>query len=769
MKHTIAKILLGTAAGSVLFAGTASAIDWNITGFVRQEIAYGISSSENPNNHGGNPFNNRITPQITHGNFGDGTNAAARASSFVDPNGRVGGLFTPGVADTGRHANLNPAGRFTHAAGAQTANPVDCHFAHQRAFLGGGVGFGPRTLAGSDGGTMYVANGFNACNQLTPGFNTDAQNFADVGNIAKTGKSEDRDFNTFNTRAEIDIQAKINREWAAYMKIRAFYDAQGHFTDAVTGPQFEGQAWGSRGGLTEWNTQDGMIDIPAFYFDWNRGPLWVRFGQQTIAWGEAYFFRTMDVANGLDLRRHLTLGPGAEEYQDQRIASPGIRVSYTFDNGWELDSFVQMWSPTILPGQNTGYNLIPVQGARLDDKFGTEDAEGSLNFGTRLTMPLTEAFTGIVAYVNRRNPDGVFHSSDAPTRHAGLVNTGCLNANSDTLNAVSSIILGQGPGATIAQTNAGLRGLGVQQMPTLNTAARNMNRGCGAPFAPDATGTPSRGYWGAVSDARIDAGNYLRTVINDWPAAEWAVRDIFGFGDELNYVDTYRTLEGFRSSFGPFIQWVGRQFKRENIFMVGGNYIVTMDDPNSLLDQLIIRGEVAVTPNKRLMNDLSFDFKEVDDIISALIFEKYHRISDAFPATYFVFQWMHRTATDLFGRDLDKFGLAPESAFIGANGNFTAAAFDPQMMTPEGRSSANYVVAAFQQPFPNLIWRFDMALLVDVSGGYLVQPGVRYRPAADWQWDLYATVIQTYDGDNDTITETLDWADEIFLRVTYFF
>ncbi len=84
-----------------------------------------------------------------------------------------------------------------------------------------------------------------------------------------------------------------------------------------------------------------MIDIPALYLDWNRGPLWVRLGNQTIAWGEAYFFRVMDVANGLDLRRHLALGPGAEEYQDQRVASPGIRVSYTFKNGWELDAFAQ--------------------------------------------------------------------------------------------------------------------------------------------------------------------------------------------------------------------------------------------------------------------------------------------------------------------------------------------------------------------------------------------------------------------------------------------
>ena len=62
-----------------------------------------------------------------------------------------------------------------------------------------------------------------------------------------------------------------------------------------------------------------------------------------------------------------------------------------------------------------------------------------------------------------------------------------------------------------------------------------------------------------------------------------------------------------------------------------------------------------------------------------------------------------------------------------------------------------------------------MAVLVDVAGGYLVQPGVRYRPAANWQWDLYANVIESPGGDNDTITETLDYADEVFIRATYFF
>jgi hypothetical protein len=62
-----------------------------------------------------------------------------------------------------------------------------------------------------------------------------------------------------------------------------------------------------------------------------------------------------------------------------------------------------------------------------------------------------------------------------------------------------------------------------------------------------------------------------------------------------------------------------------------------------------------------------------------------------------------------------------------------------------------------------------MAILVDVAGGYLVQPGVRYRPAANWQWDLYANIIEAPGGDNDTIMETIDYADEVFMRATYFF
>ena len=807
-KHTIAHILMaGSMTGGVLFAGTAAAIDWNITGFVREEIAYSLNSDGNPNNDMDNVFNDRIQPNITHSNFGDPVSSAAAIAA--DPSnytqtqlGAASGAFANARANAHTYWGQIPdgtdlvpaprgitpasqaafggaaaAGQF-HAAGANTSSPVDCHYSQQGAIAAGAnhghLGFGPN-IGGFTAFPGALCPAPVGSSQLLPGGSATLNAGTTPGTrrvttVARGGKAppgslqvsnnDSLDFNLFNTRLEFDIQAKISDEFSAYMKTRVYYDGTRHFTDGKIGDSFGPGRYNSiwsnrRQTLTEVNTPDAILDIPAIYLDWNKGPLWIRAGNQVIAWGEAYFFRTMDVANGLDLRRHLTLGPGAEEYQDQRIATPGVRLSYTFANGYELDAFASMFSPTVLPGQNTAYNLIATSGARLDDSAGMRDARGAMNFGARMTMPFTEQFTGILGVVNRRNQDGVFRNVDAPQVNNGRINTGCLNQYNDTLN----FLTGGHP------TAAGAAGVGF---PTLDRRARNQENGCGSTFAPDPQGTPSLQYWKAIQHARLDNQHYLRHVIDDFPAAKYAVRDVFNFGDEQNFADTYRTVEGFRSSFGPFIQWVGREFKRETNILIGGNYVVQSANP--LLDQLIVRGEVNITPNKRLTNDLEFHYTVKTDIVSAMILEKYYRFSDAFPATYMVFQWMHRTETDLFGRDLAKNNSPDIGKFIDSKtGNFKPAAFDPQAMKPKGSGMADYVVFAFQQPFPNLIWRLDAAVLIDTAGGYLFQPGVRYRPSAKWQWDLYATVIASPGAHNDTITETLDFADEMFVRATYFF
>ena len=82
-KYTIAQYLMaGGMVGGVLFADTASAIDWNITGFVRQEIAYSLNSDGNRNNDMDNSFNDRVQPMILHHNFGDQNTPASNPDDY---------------------------------------------------------------------------------------------------------------------------------------------------------------------------------------------------------------------------------------------------------------------------------------------------------------------------------------------------------------------------------------------------------------------------------------------------------------------------------------------------------------------------------------------------------------------------------------------------------------------------------------------------------------------------------------------------------------
>jgi hypothetical protein len=818
--------------GSLLFAGVASAIDWNITGFVRQEIAYGISSHKNENNIGGDPYNDKIVGHTTHkaynaDNYNDGT------SVYVSPTNGAVGLFGTGqavgataptaaqialakqinsgfgpnysfktnTAETLTKAQYDAWSINVHRAGHNTNSAVNCRYGGLNAIAAGSTGlYGTNDFLGVScgatasaaqvlgglGSNMTTAAGFGVGGNMAGATlaSADAANHADVRSVQGAGLNEDRDFNMFNTRAELDIQAKFSRNLAAFVKVRAYFDGTSWLegSNVTGGDNFsQNKYWyNGNGSPTEmYSSDDFMLDLPAAYVDWNQGPLWLRIGNQTIAWGEAYFFRVMDVANGLDLRRHLTLGPGAEEYQDSRVASPGIRLSYTFDNGWEIDAFAQMWSPTILPGKNTPYSVVP-HSVTLDEGAEFDEAEGSINYGFKLTAPLTDQFTAMFAWVNRRDPNGYVRYAEAPAYHQGAnavnkagvgmgsaggfskstanANRFCANENNDTNNLLGNI---------------GYRGFesSYAAMPTILGGGHKTLNQCGSPLAPDPHAPNSTEYWHDVAAGRLDPVKALRVVVNEWPADWWATREMFGFGDEYTVVDAQRTIEGFHSSFGGFRAWATREFDRENVFVIGGNYVVNAS-ADSFFDQLIIRGEVSYTHDKKMTDlGLSFEPTEKDDIVSALIFEKYHRISSAFPATYMVAQWMHRTATDMFGRDLAGNGGAKD---LGAYINKTTGRFNDKARTfngakPVGNSNANYVVFAFQQPFPDLVWRFDMAVLVDVAGGYLVQPGIRYRPAANWQWDLYANVIESPGGDNDTITETLDYADEVFIRATYFF
>ena len=704
----------------LLVPSIALAIDWSFTGFVRQEIAVSITDDKNPNNASTNAFTEGATPATTFG------------------------LFNPG-ATTASTVGIDPT-RPRDERGIFSAVPETCPF-----FTGAS-------------GLAEIPNfpaGVNSC-QPNPGGNAIA---------------EDSNFNMFNTRLELDIQANnITSSINAYMKVRLYFDGTSNFNDEITGDYFQEQFYGNRGNLLELNSNDILLDIPSLYFDYNKKSLWIRVGQQQIAWGEALFFRVFDVANGLDTRRHFFLDVAGEEYADERVASPAVRVSYTFNNGVEIDAFVQMFSPTLLPGLNTPYNLV-TSGFSWDNEIELDEAQNTLNYGMRVTWPVTDSLTVQAMAVNRRNPDGVVRWHDAPaTLDNGRPNPFCSGRTA----ALTGVALnGGGDFSTLTGSPFGGNiNLSAAEVAILSTPTGGLTRtkftenGCGSFFAPDGLGGTSGSNWYDLApQARLDSAAAVAASIDLTQVSSLEARKIFGLPNELSPEATARfgsikgaahnTLDAFYTGFGPLRGWITREFKRETIMGVGGNYIFTSD--NQWLDQLVLRGEMSYTPNKQFTAlDLSNRWIEEDEYAASIIAEKYQRWSENAPAMFMVAEWMHKTSSDLFGRHLsgseNTGGLA-----LNPDGTYTDDGI------PDGSDSFNAVAFAFQQPFPDLIWRLDAAFLLDLEGGWFFQPGIRYRPSAHFQFDLYANIAQDGGNKNDDIIETFDWADEVFVRATYFF
>jgi len=501
--------------------------------------------------------------------------------------------------------------------------------------------------------------------------------------------SDEPDWNMMNFRAEIDGQHRFSDNLSAYVKFRTYFDQTQEVEDVYEEVDFFGVPFNGsrRATLLETNEDNWMADFPALYLDYNKGPLWLRFGNQQIAWGEAIFFRVMDVPNGLDLRRHAFLDVAGEEYSDERVASPALRGSYSFDNGFEIDAFVQKFSPTVLPNENTPYNIIPSQFV-INQEPGYDQVDNEWNYGARLTMPVTDSLTIIAMAVDRHNPDGVFRWSEA-----------------------------QGPNAIV-----------------------------GTPFEMDPRGVYSSEEWFTYAGmARLDGVKGVDSVYQDFASAE-ALRTFFGLPQVTDRASARTNLDAFFGTVGPLRGWLTREYPSEKVYGIGANYIFNAE-PGSFLDQLVVRGELTYTPDRKFTNpSLSRNYIEEDEIVLSLIAEKYQRFSEDFPATFMVFEWLYKSESDLFGRHLS--GMDNDGE-------------------PKGVNNYNAFVFAALQPFPNLIWRADLAVLVDTRGGWLVQPGVRYKPSANWQFDVYANFIGG--SGNDDALQTFDFADEIFARFTRYF
>lgn len=532
-------------------------------------------------------------------------------------------------------------------------------------------------------------------------------------------------------RGEVETGIRLTSDLSLIGRVRAIYDPgyddfDAHSLDGDRGGisggdralyrssspnYFEFRPEGkSHANPLEWAGQNYLVYFPSLFFDYNHGPLNLRVGNQQIAWGQALFFRVFDVANGLDLRRHSVLDYAQEEYADKRAPQLSIRAGYQVTDEILVDSYVAKFQPTIYGNPNTQYNVIPAQ-FTVHDRYG--DVDDKFSYGLRMKANYGQwGFQGMA--VRRYNPDGVFRWT-ASGVDKDLPTTNALGLLVHTLNGLES-------GQTLSRT----------------------------PFEASPSGVYSADEWFDYAAAvRLDGVAGLNAAVNDFAPSTSALlaSPVDTFNAAHNQLDTF-----FIASGGSLRGHIERKYFQENVFGLGVSY-VTEAEPGSVFDQIIINLETSYTPKRIFTSpDLGAGFLSQDASITALVLEKYQRFSQNFPATYFVFQAMHRNADDLFGRSLKGYGGTRTSS-------------------PDGIGSADYVVFAAQQPFPNDIYRAALAVLYDPRGSILVQPGVKWKPRGSITVEAFYSYLEGgFAGNpNKTLLSTVDFADELTLRIAYQF
>lgn len=451
--------------------------------------------------------------------------------------------------------------------------------------------------------------------------------------------TEKANINSFATRLELNFDGKISESLKATIKVRGITE-QVDSVDNVfknksknagtNANSFYEQQTPAQLSYADKNT---LIDLPAAYLDYNDGPLWIRGGNQQIAWGEAIFFRVADVPNGLDLRGHL-FDPAAEEYSNTRRSALGLRASYRANEKFDVEGFTQMARPSLLPNGETPYNVIADQ-FTVHESQGYEDMKDKLNFGLR--MRGEGSGFGFQAFaVNRINPDGVYHWTQATG--AGAI-----------------------PGSAFeAGTSSGV----YNHTDWFSSASASRLDGIGGLNAAlNATSGGTAGLSSAIAGA-CGATNATPGQFNvGSQAAASCVLDTF-FGAQGN-------LRGH----------LAREFHRETVLGFGVNKVFT-GEPDSFTDQLIGRFELSYTPNKVFTNPTLGDPIVKNETAFAFIAEKYHKFASDIPATYIVAQWMHKTQSDIFGRYLGGVDNQPGSVPNGQSGGFNAVALAIQQPSP---------------------------------------------------------------------------------------
>lgn len=533
----------------------------------------------------------------------------------------------------------------------------------------------------------------------------------------RNGRPADPDLNLQLFRAQLESTMKFSENWSAVAKLHALYDPGWYpeYDPNDINSQAVGYLYGrpnyfdykvegmSRSTPLEWTGQNYQMYFPALFLEYNRGPLDIRIGNQQIAWGQAIFFRVLDIPDGLDLRRHSVLDYVPEEFSDKRTPTLALRTTYQFADQWMADAYLSQFRPTVLSNPNTPYNVIASQ-FTVHDRY--DDYSSNLDWGLRLKGNVGN--WGLQAVVARRyNPDGVYRWTTSGVNRdiPGIPNSGFVLANT--------------------------------------------------PFEVDSSGVWSALEWfDYAGRARLNGVSGLNSAISDFQP--WT--GLLGAVEVPNYLLASQELSLFFQLAGGALVGtnnaglrghIEREYDLETNVGAGVSYVFS-GDPGSFTDQLILNLEALYTPDRVFTApSLGKDFLTEDEFVTALVLEKYQRFSTSLPATYLVGQVLYKTESDLFGRNLDGYGGTKNKEAPGKSGGYTAMAI------------------AIQQPFENLIWRADLAILYDFGGGLYVQPAIRWKPNGTVTVEAFYNYINgTIGGNpNDNALGTFDFADEFALRI----
>ena len=238
-------------------------------------------------------------------------------------------------------------------------------------------------------------NPFNQTGDPFNGVATPRNGAFGADTATRSGENQSQIVNLQLFRGEVETKLRISDSFNAVMRVRGVFDPA--FYEEYNDSRINSQAAGrishrpdyfqydvdnkARGQPLEWSGRQYLIDLPALVLEYSSGALSVRAGVQQIAWGQAIFFRVLDVPNGLDFRRHSVLDFASEEFSDKRVPALAIRTSYQISDDWLVDAYVQKFQPTVYGNPNTSYNVIP-SAFTVHDRYG--DVDNKISYGALL-------------------------------------------------------------------------------------------------------------------------------------------------------------------------------------------------------------------------------------------------------------------------------------------------------------------------------------------------------------------------------------------------